>query len=353
MRRAEYAMPPAEARAFLATQTTFHLATTAPDGAPILRTLHGVVVDDYLVFHSAPKGEKTTAVGRPAVAIAEELIATAPSTFFDPERACPATTYYRSVAIHGALEELVDPPRKAAALAALMTALQPDGGYRPITADDPMYRAAVRGLLVAGLRLDRIEGKAKLAQNRRPEEIPALLDNLWHRGQPGDPRAIELIRAANPDAPAPGFLIGPPGVTLHAWMPADAAAPVAALLDGTYWNLGFTRAQLAAAHHGSTAWVGARAPDGAVIASARAIADGAKRGWIYDVIVDPAWRGRGVGQAVVKLLLAHPALRATATVMLGTRDAQSLYARFGFVDVAARPPRAFATTDMVREQRPG
>jgi nitroimidazol reductase NimA-like FMN-containing flavoprotein (pyridoxamine 5'-phosphate oxidase superfamily) len=190
MRRAEYAMTPAEARAFLATQTTFHLATTAPDGAPILRTLHGVVVDDYLVFHSAPKGEKTTAVGRPAVAIAEELIATAPSTFFDPERACPATTYYRSVAIHGALEELVDPPRKAAALAALMTALQPDGGYRPITADDPMYRAAVRGLLVAGLRLDRIEGKAKLAQNRPPRGDPrAPRQPVAPRRQPGDPRA--------------------------------------------------------------------------------------------------------------------------------------------------------------------
>lgn len=347
MRRTEFAMTPTEARAFLTAQTVFHLASTTPDGAPLLRTLHGVVVDDRLVFHSAPKGEKTGILGRPAVAVAEELVATVPSTFFDPERACPATTYYRSVAVHGVVEEVTEPTAKAAALAALMTALQPGGGYRPITADDPLYRAPVRGLLVAGLALDQLAGKAKLAQNRKPAEITTLLDQLWRRGEPGDPRAIELVRAANNDAPTPAFLAGPDGVTLHAWMPADAAPAVAALLDGTYWNVGFDRALLAAAHHGSTAWIGARDRDGAVIGSARAISDGAKRGWIYDVIVAPAWRGRCLGQALVRLLLDHPTLRATATVMLGTRDAQDLYQRFGFVDVATRPPRGFTTTDMV------
>ena len=33
--------------------------------------------------------------------------------------------------------------------------------------------------------------------------------------------------------------------------------------------------------------------------------------------------------------------------MLGTRDAQALYARYGFVDRDALPPRGFVTTDMV------
>ncbi|MBK9033801.1 MAG: GNAT family N-acetyltransferase [Myxococcales bacterium] len=348
MRRSEFAMAPAEARAFLATQPTFHLATTTPDGSPLLRTLHGVIVDDYLAFHSAPKGEKTEAVGRPAVAVAEEVVAVVPSTFFDPVKACPATTYYRSVSVHGPIELLTEPHHKARALQALMTKLQPDGGYRPITADDPMYRAAVNGLMVAGLRLERVDGKAKLAQNRTPAQLTSLLASLWQRGEPGDVRAIELVRAANPAAPTPAFLAAPAGVTLHPWLPPEAADDVAALLDGTYWNLGFTRAQLAAAQRGSTAWVGARADGGALIGSARALSDGAKRGWIYDVIVDPAWRGRGVGQALTRLVLDHPAVRATATVMLGTRDAQGLYAKFGFVDRATVPPRGFVTTEMVR-----
>jgi nitroimidazol reductase NimA-like FMN-containing flavoprotein (pyridoxamine 5'-phosphate oxidase superfamily) len=273
MRRTEFEMTPAEARGFLATQTAFHLASTTPDGEPLLRTLHGVVVDDYLAFHSAPKGEKTGAVGRAAVAVAEELVATVPSTFFDPVKACPATTYYRSVAVHGVIEELTDPPQKARALQALMEVLQPGGGHRPITHADPMYRAAVNGLLVAGLRLERVAGKAKLAQNRTPAEVAALLTSLWRRGEPGDPRAIELIRAANPAAPPPPFLAAPPDVTLHP-APAAAADEVAALLDGTYWNTGFT-APSSPRQRGSTAWVGARDAAGAIIGSARAISDGA------------------------------------------------------------------------------
>ena len=347
MRRSEFAMTPSEARTFLAEQAAFHLASTTPDGAPLLRTLHGVIVDDYLAFHSAPKGEKTSILGRAAVAQAEETIATVPSTFFDPVKACPATTYYRSACVHGVVEELTEPSVKARALQALMEKLQPGGGYRPITATDPMYRPQVNGLLVAGLRLERVDGKAKLAQNRKPHEIAELLTSLWQRGEAGDPRAIELVRAANPDAPAPPFLAAPDGVTLHPWLPAADADAVAALLDGSYWNGGLSSAQLAAAQRGSTAWIGARDRDGAIVGSARAISDGVKRGWIYDVIIAPTWRGRGVGQALVRLLLEHPALRTTGSVLLGTRDAQSLYAKFGFVDRATRPSPGFETTEMV------
>lgn len=348
MRRTEFEMPPADARALLAELPVIHLASTLADGTPVLRSLHGVVVDGWLAFHSAPKGEKTGLVGRPAVVMAEETVATVPSTFFDPEKACPATTYYRSVQVEGMIEELTEPAAKAAALQALMEKLQPEGGHVPITHDHPHYRAAVKGILVAGIRLERVAGKAKLAQNRKPAEVARLLESLWRRGAPGDTRALELIRAANPDAPPPPFLDGPLGVTLHAWLPPSAADAAAAMLVDEYWNTGvFGHDELARAHRGSTAWVGARDRTGRLIASARAISDGAKLAWIYDVVVAPGWRRGGLGQAVVRLLLDHPALRDTRRIFLGTRDAQSLYARFGFIDAADAPPRGFATTTMI------
>jgi nitroimidazol reductase NimA-like FMN-containing flavoprotein (pyridoxamine 5'-phosphate oxidase superfamily) len=205
MRRAEYAMTPAEARAFLATQTTFHLATTTPTTArrSCARSTAWSSTTTWS-FTARPRARRPPPSAGPRWRSPRSWSRPRRRRSSIPSARVRPRPYYRSVAIHGALEELVDPPRKAAALAALMTALQPDGGYRPITADDPMYRAAVRGLLVAGLRLDRIEGKAKLAQNRRPEEIPALLDKLWDRGQPGDPRARSSSSApANPDAPPP------------------------------------------------------------------------------------------------------------------------------------------------------
>ncbi|MCA9637705.1 MAG: GNAT family N-acetyltransferase, partial [Myxococcales bacterium] len=87
------------------------------------------------------------------------------------------------------------------------------------------------------------------------------------------------------------------------------------------------------AHLGAGAWVGARDRHGALIASARAVGDGAKHGWIYDVAVAPAHRGRGVGAALVGLLLEHPLLRQTLQVHLQTRDAHGFYRRFGFVEL--------------------
>ena len=352
MRRTEFELSAAAAATLLAELPVVHLASTLADGTPVLRTVHSVVIGDQVCFHSAPKGEKTGLLGRPAVLCAEETVATVPSTFFDPEKACPATTYYRSVQVHGVIEEITEPARKAAALQALMEKLQPEGGHVPITHADPRYRAAVNGLLVAGVSLARIAGKAKLAQNRSPAQIADLLTCLWRRGADGDLRALELIRAANPDAPPPTFLAAPAGATLHAWLPPTAAADAADLLAGSYWNDVFDRADLIAAHRGSTVWVGARDGDGRLIASGRALADGGKLAWIYDVIVAPAWRGRGLGQALVRLVLDHPRVRACKRVMLGTRDAQALYARFGFVDRAALPPRAFTTTDMILVRPP-
>lgn len=347
MRRTEFELPSADAIALLAELPVVHLAGVLPDGSPVLRTVNSVVDHGMVCFHGAPKGEKTGLVGRPVVLSAEETVATVPSTFFDPEKACPATTYYRSVQVHGVLEELEEPVAKARVLQALMEKLQPEGGHVPITADDPRYRPSVNGLLIAGVRLDHVAGKVKLAQNRSPAQVGDLLAKLWGRGLEGDPRALELIRAANPDAPTPDFLQAPAGATLRAWLPPRHAEEAAALLAGSYWNDLFTADDLVAAHRGASAWVGATDGDGRLIASARALADGGKLAWIYDVVVAPAWRGRGLGQAVMRLLLDHPRVRGCRRVMLATRDAQGLYARLGFVARSALPPRAFTPTELV------
>lgn len=347
MRRERERMDHEEALAFLAAAPVVHVASTAADGRPVLRTVHGVVVDGRLCFHGAPAGEKTEALGREAVVACEEIVATIPSHFVDPRRACPATTYYRSVQAHGPLAPIEDPTTKARVLQALMDKYQPEGGYEPITAEHPLYRAAVAGLMVVGVPLDRVDGKAKLGQNRKPEELVRVLEGLWRRGAPGDVRAIELVRRANPAAPTPAFLEGPEGLTLHGWLTASDAPAAAALLADAYWNGDMTPERLAQAHLAASAWVGARDAEGRLVGTARAIADGAKWAWIYDVTVAPGWRGRGVGRALMRLLLDHPALRAAANVCLSTRDAQGVYAPLGFRDRSELPPKPYASTEMV------
>jgi GNAT superfamily N-acetyltransferase/nitroimidazol reductase NimA-like FMN-containing flavoprotein (pyridoxamine 5'-phosphate oxidase superfamily) len=347
MRKPMYALTPDAARRLLANAPAVHLCTTTPDGAPVFRTLNGAICGDVIAFHGAPVGEKSLTMGRPCVVAWDETIAQIPSYFVDPERACPATTFYRSVQVHGVLTEVTDRARKARVMAALMAARQPEGGHVPIDPDHPLYRKALEGILVFEVPLAEITGKAKLGQNRSPAELVRLMEHLWRRGDEGDARAIELVRAHNPEVPAPAFLAAPPGITLRCLPEVGLAAQAAELLLPEYWNTGLTAAEIAAAHRGSPAWVAAVDAQGALVATARAISDRAKRAWIYDVCVARAHRGRGLGKRVVALLLDHPAVRHARTVWLSTRDAQGLYEGFGFVDGATVPPPPYPKTDML------
>lgn len=331
MRKEIYRMADAEALAVLERSPVVHLASTDAEGRPILRTVHGVVVDGALAFHGAPAGEKIAALGRPVVAGAEETIAVIPSYFFDPTLACPATTYYRSVQVHGVLAEVTERHAKARVLAALMRKYQPEGGHAPIDADDPRYRKQVEGILVVQVAEGRIDGKGKFGQNRRPEELSSVLTQLWQRGLPGDPAAIEAIRRGHPQLPAPGFLRGPEGIRLCCAMdPAELEGALGLLVDQD-WNLEIPRATLARAHQGSSAWVGAHDEAGRLIATARAVGDGGRFAYVLDVAVASEWQGRGLGTAIVRLLLDHPAVRGSRVIRLRTRDRPGFYARLGFV----------------------
>ncbi len=327
-------MDRAGALALLERVPHVHVATTTERGEPVFRTVHAVVVDGALAFHGAPAGEKMETLGREAVITGEEVVTSIPSYFVDPERACPATTYFLSAQLHGRLERVDDPAAKARMLVALMRKYQPEGGYLPIDPADPTYRSELRGLLVVRVALERLDGKAKMGQNRSPEVLARVLAHLWRRGASGDPRAIDLVRAFNPEVKLPEVLRLPAGAEpLLAPGPADADA-AADLLAGAYWLGDTPRDVIARSHLSSTAWLVARDADGAVIASARGCGDNARIAWVYDVIVRPDWRGRGLGQALVRLLLDHPAMRHARAVRLGTRDAQSLYTRLGFVETA-------------------
>ncbi len=69
--------------------------------------------------------------------------------------------------------------------------------------------------------------------------------------------------------------------------------------------------------------------EGRMVGFARVVTDFATFAWLCDVVVDPGCRGRGVGVRLVSQVMEHPELQ-TVRWMLGTRDAHSLYERFGF-----------------------
>jgi nitroimidazol reductase NimA-like FMN-containing flavoprotein (pyridoxamine 5'-phosphate oxidase superfamily)/GNAT superfamily N-acetyltransferase len=324
-----------EALALLARAPALHLATTGDDGRPIARTLNAAVLGGAAYFHGAPAGEKMEGLGRRAVATADEIVASVPSYFLDPERACPATTFYRSAHAAGRLETVEAPEERAAALEALMRKHQPEGGHVPVAHDHPLYRKALAGLLVVRLRFERVEGKFKLGQNRNARDRLRVVEGLWARGAPGDAEAVDAVLGASPDTPAPSFLRGPQGVSLRCALGEPELAPALGLLGGDAGDVGDGGAGGAAvaargrAHLASSAWVGAFA-GGALIGTARAVSDRAWAAWVDDVAVRDGWRGRGVGSALLRLLLGHPAVRGVRAVRSRAPAGAAFFARHGF-----------------------
>jgi len=66
------------------------------------------------------------------------------------------------------------------------------------------------------------------------------------------------------------------------------------------------------------------------IGFARAIADRATFAYLADVYVLDEYRGRGLGQWLVEIVMAHPDLQGLRRWMLVTRDAHGLYEKAGF-----------------------
>ncbi len=323
LRRADKAWTDDAARALFRSVPHVHLAAVTDAGEPLLRAVHIVEHRGRYWFHGALRGEKVAVLRGPVVLSAVEVVAEIPSHFTHPERACPATTFFRSAMVHGTVEEVTFPEQKADALQVLMERFQPGGGHRPITATDPMYTKAIAGVRLWAVTPERVVGKQALGHHKPQPWKERALAGLWQAGQTGP--LGELSRAWGLPVAA-----GPAGTGL--WLGSEANLPgVLDLLRDQYWTADVDLAVLRRAQLGSPAWLVARSEEGEVVGTARAISDGGRLAHLMDVAVHPGWQGIGVGAALVRLLLQHPSVRGCRKVTLRTRDAGSFYARLGFV----------------------
>ena len=106
-------------------------------------------------------------------------------------------------------------------------------------------------------------------------------------------------------------------------------------LQSAYWSPGIARATVERNIENALVF-GLYAPDGAQAGFARLVTDTGSFAWLADVFVLPDHRGRGLGVWLVGTAVSHPAV-ARLRILLATRDAHGLYARFGFRVID--PPR--------------
>lgn len=69
------------------------------------------------------------------------------------------------------------------------------------------------------------------------------------------------------------------------------------------------------------------------IAFARVVTDSCTFAYLCDVFVDEEFRGRGISKKLMEEIMKHPDLQSYRRFTLATKDAHTLYTRYGFTDV--------------------
>lgn len=130
---------------------------------------------------------------------------------------------------------------------------------------------------------------------------------------------------------------------IRACMASDADA-VYQLLCSNGWghripDVGFLQALVAASQRALVASV-----DGRVVGFARALTDGLSNGYLSMVAVDSAYRGQGIGRALVEAIIGNDP-QLTWVLRAGRSGAAPFFAKLGFVastEAMERPRRRAA-----------
>jgi GNAT superfamily N-acetyltransferase len=105
-----------------------------------------------------------------------------------------------------------------------------------------------------------------------------------------------------------------------------------AYLKDSYWARGIPRVVVERSLRNSLGFGVYRGEE--LVGFARVVTDLATFAYIGDVFVLEAYRGHGLSKWLMECMLEHPDLKDLRRWHLVTRDAQGLYAKFGFAEPA-------------------
>jgi nitroimidazol reductase NimA-like FMN-containing flavoprotein (pyridoxamine 5'-phosphate oxidase superfamily) len=178
----------------LKTAEIGNLAFNGPEGFPRITPLN-YVFDGRILWHGAIAGERFECLQRDprATFCAVSAQSYVPSFLLSEENATNATAAFKSVIVRGKCQVINDPQEKCAILNTLMDRYQPEGKYRKLTPDDPMYLKVLAATGVFALIVEEMTGKFKFAQNKPEEARRKIASWLMKRGLPGDRVVAEEI----------------------------------------------------------------------------------------------------------------------------------------------------------------
>jgi ribosomal protein S18 acetylase RimI-like enzyme len=105
---------------------------------------------------------------------------------------------------------------------------------------------------------------------------------------------------------------------------------VTEMLTAAYWSQGIMINEVIQGARNSALNVGAFDSNNHQIGYLRIISDKTRFAYILDVIIDEKCRKQGIGEAMMKYVLAHPDMKPVYQWLLITRDAHEFYKKLGF-----------------------
>jgi len=102
-------------------------------------------------------------------------------------------------------------------------------------------------------------------------------------------------------------------------------------LTQSYWSPGVPRSIVERAIDGSLCF--AVFHQGKQVGFARVVTDKATFGYLADVFILEAHRGKGLSKRLMEFVFSHPDLHGLRRFMLATKDAHGLYKQFGFTEL--------------------
>ncbi|HEV8615800.1 MAG TPA: FMN-binding negative transcriptional regulator [Methylomirabilota bacterium] len=193
-----YADVPREAiDRFVQAQELGRLVSVAADGTPHIGLYPFVYSGPTIDLHLVRADEVAVDLAaRPrCVFEVDEVLGVIPSYWVHAEYAGSATAYHRTVIFECVARVVEDPQAVATQQAALLARYQPEGGFRPLRADDPLYRGALAQLAAVRLTVAAVRPKFKLGQNRPPDTRRTIIARLRERGRSNDARAADALEA--------------------------------------------------------------------------------------------------------------------------------------------------------------
>jgi predicted FMN-binding regulatory protein PaiB len=198
-------VPRAAVDAFVREMELGRLVTVGADGTPHIGLYPFVYGGDHIEMHLHRLDEQLADLGtaRRCLFEVDEVLGTVPSYWVHPESAVAATAYHRTVLFECEASISLDAAALAAQQTRLLARYQPEGGFRAVTAEDPLYRGAIEHIAAVRLDVKALRVKFKLAQNRPVGVRERVVRELRARGRRTDERAADVVESTIDQTRAP------------------------------------------------------------------------------------------------------------------------------------------------------